>query len=241
MTNHSPQAKKPINDWLYDQTKGIVQSGPFKGMLLPVEESWGDGNLSCKLLGCYEQELHDDIEREIARLSLLPEPQIIDIGCAEGYYAVGMARRLPKASVYAVDISKTALTVTEWAAGLNGAKVTTNARPIGDIVLAPDLVIVDCEGAEVNYLGLDKWPSLAHATIIVECHGFEGNPITQTLEARFAGTHGIKNIIEGGRDPNQFVMLRGMHSLDRWLAVSEGRPCMMDWLVMRPFQFKVPQ
>ena len=56
-----------------------------------------DGDLPPKLLCCYEAELHPAIERAAAR-----NPQlIVTIGCAEGYYAVGMARVLLAARVHA--------------------------------------------------------------------------------------------------------------------------------------------
>lgn len=47
------------------------------------------------LVGSYESELHLQIEQLI-----LERPQVvIDVGCAEGYYAVGLAQRLPDATI----------------------------------------------------------------------------------------------------------------------------------------------
>jgi methylase of polypeptide subunit release factors len=51
------------------------------------------------LLGCYERELAGLVEK----LCLYPYTEIIDIGCAEGYYANGFARRHRQAFVYAFD------------------------------------------------------------------------------------------------------------------------------------------
>jgi len=50
------------------------------------------------LLGTYELELHSVIEEAIAKRF----ERIIDIGCADGYYAVGLAMRT-NATVYAFD------------------------------------------------------------------------------------------------------------------------------------------
>ena len=64
----------------------IVSDGPFKGLKYPEYISCGSAIYS-KLLGTYEAELHDFIY-SILRQDL---EILVDIGCAEGYYAVGFA------------------------------------------------------------------------------------------------------------------------------------------------------
>ena len=53
-----------------------------------------------KLLGVYERELNPYIEQACA----LNFPLIVDVGAAEGYYAVGMALRNPSARVIAFEM-----------------------------------------------------------------------------------------------------------------------------------------
>lgn len=60
--------KQAINDYIWGCTNGIVQTGPFTGMKLPVEEIWKDGNAGNKCLGTYEQELHQIVEDQISKL-----------------------------------------------------------------------------------------------------------------------------------------------------------------------------
>src|SRR4051812_19305855 len=62
-----------------------VLQGPFAGMQY-VTESYGS-QLVPKLLGSYENELHDLVEQIVAQRPKI----VIDIGAAEGYYAVGLA------------------------------------------------------------------------------------------------------------------------------------------------------
>src|SRR5581483_7157575 len=76
-----------------------VYSGPFKGMKLPP--SMFDGNFGPRLLGCYEHELHQAMERVVAERY----DTILNIGCAYGYYSVGLALRMPATEIYAFDIS----------------------------------------------------------------------------------------------------------------------------------------
>lgn len=79
----------------YIATHGnIVASGPFAGMRLHPEYS----ELP-KFLGTYEANLHPAIRRLTARRYDV----ILNIGCAEGYYAIGFARAVPGAQVQAFD------------------------------------------------------------------------------------------------------------------------------------------
>lgn len=239
MSSFERAAKEYLNTFIFKETKGLVQSGPFKGMLLLDEVSWSDGNLGTKVLGCYEQELHEAIEHEITRLAKLDRPAIIlDIGCSEGYYAVGLARMLPTAEITAVDSSEDALRITLETADANHVLlhdlITELFGPDFNVGYSPDLVICDCEGAEIDYLDLEKFPGLKQATILVECHDAGDHLVTDPLGKRFGDTHDVYIIFEGPRNPNDFEMLRPMQSLMRWLAVSEGRPTMMHWLFMRP-------
>lgn len=228
-------AKEYMTSVVLETYKGIVETGPFKGMKMLQEIAWCDGNLGTKVLGCYEQELHDFLEKEISRLKMIDRDyplNILDIGCSEGYYAVGLALRLPEAKVIAVDTSEDALKITQMAAKLNEVILYTSKDCPYDF--KPDLVISDCEGAELEYLDLEKFPGLKDATIIVECHDNQAHPyLTQTLGDRFDATHEIWVVQEGARDPNQFEVLLMFDSLMRWVAVSEGRPCTMHWLIMK--------
>jgi hypothetical protein len=98
------------------QAHGLnVLSGPFSGMVLPLDAAWGDRDLAPKILGCYESELHPAINKVISR-----KPKtVINIGCAEGYYSVGMARALPHARVFAFDQELKAQAVCGRAAATN--------------------------------------------------------------------------------------------------------------------------
>ena len=91
-----------------------VQHGPFAGMKY-VDQAV----CSCyapKLVGCYEAELHDVLERAITG----DYSTLIDVGCAEGYYAVGLACRLPNKKVYAFDLDPRARELCTEMAKLNG-------------------------------------------------------------------------------------------------------------------------
>jgi hypothetical protein len=76
-----------------------VQAGPFRGLEYP---DWGITHVDLyapKVLGSYELELHDAVETGIAS-----EPsRVLNIGAAEGHYAVGLAMRVRTTHVVAFE------------------------------------------------------------------------------------------------------------------------------------------
>lgn len=210
-------------------------AGPFRGMMLPEASSWGDGDLAPKLLGSYECELHPALERAFGR-----DPAIVvNVGCAEGYYAVGATLRLPGRPVYAFDLDEAALRVCAEAARLNGVadrirlERSCDAARLADLVDGPRraLVLLDCEGFERTLLGPDTLPALARADLIVECHDFLEPGLCERLAGLLRASHEVEIVREGGRDPAAWPILHALGTLDRFLAVCEFRPSLMRWIV----------
>src|SRR6478752_2830493 len=79
-----------------------ILGGPFAGMEYVSVAT--EGALVPRLLGSYESELHPHLQA-FAEEGL---DCVIDVGCAEGYYAVGLARMMPDVAVHAYDIDEKA-------------------------------------------------------------------------------------------------------------------------------------
>jgi hypothetical protein len=230
-----------LTNYVRTRTENTVQSGPFKGMLLHDQISWGDGDVLSKLLGAYEAELHGVIEEAVTK----PYKAVVNVGCAEGYYAIGLARRFEQATVFAFDLDEKARTSCRMAAAANRVGDRVDIRgactPENLATLIQEqgrsLLVIDCEGYELTLLEPELVPGLADCDIIVECHDFIDPAITTTLQERLSATHLVSRIDEGERNPNQYPLLRGLNSLDRWIAMSEGRPKMMNWLICKSLRF----
>ena len=215
-----------------------VQSGPFAGMALPDQGLGGDGNMLPRLLGCYEAELHLVIDEMIATSPDL----VVSIGTGDGYYPVGLARRLPGAFVHAFDVDPKSQDICRQTAALNNVsrRVSVTGQCTSDLLQAivprgrSPVLICDAEGQERELLDPRRVPALRMATLVVECHDFIDASITQTLVDRLSASHALTGVREGPRDPNLSPMLQGLDSLDRWLAVCEYRPATMHWLVAKP-------
>lgn len=216
-------------------TGGVVQAGLFSGSKLSVDDlSESERNFVPKICGFYETELAE-ILAGVARERY---SAIINIGCADGFYAIGLARINENAIVYASDTSPAAQVRCRKAAAANGLahrlKIIGQLQP-EDLETMLDqfdrcFIVSDCEGSEKLLLDPIKVPALAKADLLVECHDFLDPEITRTLTTRLTPTHVIQIIGEGGRDPNLTRLLDSQESLIRWLGVCEFRPAPMQWL-----------
>ena len=212
----------------------VVENGPFAGMQY-VEYSSGS-NFAPKLLGSYESNLHGLIEEIVGR-----DPrQIVNIGCGEGYYAVGFARRLPHTQIHAFDLDAQALLFCRTMAKKNGVEqrlVFVGACTVEDLRrLCPShpVIFCDCEGAEIDLLDPAKVPDLAHCEIVVELHDFVNPAITPTLTERFRPTHAVNVMLDTGRNPNAYPALRNIPEVYQLLAICESRPLSMSWAHLKP-------
>jgi hypothetical protein len=213
-----------------------VRSGPLQGMsYLPGLEATS-GDLVAKLLGAYEAELHPVIERWMASGAT----RVLDVGSAEGYYAVGFAHAMPDATVYAYDIDQGARARCAELAALNDATDrvviegectphTLNEHPEDGVLL-----LSDCEGYERTLLDPAIAPRLARWSILVELHEFIDAGITETLQGRFATTHDIELIDGVDRDGTAYPELADVDDRARRALLSENRPGAMRWMSLTP-------
>lgn len=225
-----------IQNTLLQQQGTIVMQGPLQGLdFLPQS---AEGCHIAKLLGCYEQPLQPFIEAAIAE----KYPTILNIGCAEGYYAVGMARRMPNTRVLAYDLNPKA---QEVCAQLAHKNQVADRVAVGGLFSPEDfapyanqrvLLMCDIEGAERELLDPALAPDLKGMDIIVESHECLIPGITQLLIDRFKATHEITLVQDDGqrqliKPPNWFINLA---HLDQLLATWEWRSGPTPWLVMKP-------
>jgi len=209
-----------------------VLDGPFAGLLY-ARQAVGSV-LVPKLLGCYEAELHD----VIAHIIRTEYASIVNAGCAEGYYAVGLAVRLPAARVYAFDTSRVARKLCQAMASANGVaeRVHVDGRcdtnQLRALPLDGALLVCDVEGHELDLLRPEQVPGLARCDVLVELHDFKSPHVTSTVLSRFQGTHEIVLISSAPRDPAEYEPLRSFRPTDQRLAIDEGRPAPQLWAFM---------
>lgn len=214
----------------------VVMQGPLAGM--DFVPSSAEGCHIAKLLGTYEQPLQPFIEQAIRK----QYSTIINIGCAEGFYAVGMARRMPNTKVFAFDLNAKAQQVCSDLAKRNNVadqvQIDGLFTPSNFAKYAESSVLLMCdiEGAEKELLIPEQTPALRYMDLIVESHECLIPGITQLLIDRFHETHQITLVNDDGqrlleKPPTWFNKLP---HLDQLLAVWEWRSGPTPWLVMSP-------
>lgn len=211
-----------------------IMAGPFAGMTYVKRST--EGALIARLLGCYEADLHPHMA------AMVDEGLdcIVDVGCAEGYYAVGLARKYPALEVHARDTSEAARAACAELARENGV---TERVIIGGEFAPRDfeafagrraLVLVDAEGAELDILRPDLSPALAGMKLIVETHDVFREGALATLVERFSPTHDIVRVDQTLQGVELPTWLKNLSHLDQVLATWEWRIRPTPWLVMRP-------
>lgn len=230
---------KHVSEIIRSQTGGRVLSGPFAGMQMAGRNPWTERDEPSRLIGCYEQELHPFIESAIAR-----NPELVmNVGSGDGYYTVGMARRLPRAKVIAFDISPQAQKATRNLAETNHVEERIEVRAACDPTYlcalakgAPkSLIISDCEGFETELFTPQTMPSFKNSDLLIECHSTPGDiEFCGRLTDIISQSHVVTLISEAGRDPNLFADLIHHSSIIRWMAVCEFRPFQMKWICATP-------
>lgn len=207
----------------------VVRAGPFRGMRYLPRLTAADTLLSHtvvpKLIGSYEVELHDALVAVFQR----KYRQIINIGSAEGYYAVGLALNLPDVPVFAFDSDSTNREVCAEMARINGVadrifiRAECTLDELASLATGESLIVCDCEGCELQILRPDLIPGLLTSDILVELHDCIDATISPTILARFAESHDVQVVTKVDRDASTYSDLSDLTRLQQNLAVSEFR------------------
>jgi hypothetical protein len=221
-------------------TGKTVVEGPFRGLQYADWRGHGSA-VFAKLLGAYEAELHPFIETVLASG---PET-VIDIGCAEGFYVVGCAWRLPTSRQIAADLSPSARELCVRMAQLNGVneRVDVIGRVTREDLLglwseSPGWLISDCEGGEAELFDPEVFSRFAGWFILIELHEFLVPGIEERLIGEASRTHAVEVVdsIDDYRRERLWPRpcLEGVPSEIRHEFYREGRPGLMRWICASP-------
>jgi hypothetical protein len=232
-----------LAEFVRKHTNSAVFSGAFKGMVLGPRFPWSNLDIASKLLGTYEQELHPFLQKSRSKRY----DAVADVGCAEGYYAVGLGTLYEEARVFAYDISQEALDVCGENAALNRIadrielKGKCDPQELKSLCARSKrpLIFCDCEGYELELFGDNATcEELSKADLVIECHDFIVSGTTGILKERFSRSHNVSVLRAGERNPNVFPFLSDLYDIVRWQAVCEHRPCVMNWIICESIQYQ---
>ena len=189
------QLRKRNSDfWLYLLLRR-VRNGPFTGLRYVGESP--SPQIGPFLLGLTEMEIWPFIHRLLAG----EFDAFINVGAAEGYYAVGMARfsRIPRVISYEGD--RLGRVLTRFMARKNGVAARLDVRGACDPELLDDTLapiarpalLIDVEGYEEELADPTRVPALRRATMIIELHEHQ-RPMADILRPRFTATHDLEEL-----------------------------------------------
>lgn len=215
-----------------------VRRGPFQGLRFPRHRL--TPSLAPKLIGSYEREIAEVIEE----LCSEEWSAIVDIGCAEGYYAVGLALRIPGTIVHAYDADPNMMRSCRETAELNGveSRIRIGSFLTSEILEKLELgrralIISDCEGHEYNIFTGDIIENLKRHDVLIELHDRTRGALTSDLIQRFRRSHipEIIRSIDDWRKPllYEYPELADIDLASRTKILAEARGDQMEWLYCR--------
>lgn len=203
------------------------------------------GSIAPKYLGLYEIELVPIFKK----LFSLPIHTIIDVGAAEGYYAVGLALKFPYARVIAFEATEEGRHLLNQVILKNkvseqievrgyctpeSLKVETSNCSNCDY----NLLVMDVEGVEEELLSLHEPSDLVNFYMLIELHDWDDPQMGDRLMNKFSSTHKVQVIEARSRKFSDlkvpsFFPLR-LYLSPSLLAFSHERPLPMRWIYFEP-------
>lgn len=218
-----------------------VAHGPFMGMKYPQFEAVCS-TIFPKLLGSYEKEIAPVIYECIREQ---PEA-IIDVGCTEGYYAVGFALACPNSKVYAFDGEPQARKLCREMASVNQVenrvRIKEACNSWRDMKVVKDdtklLIICDIEGFEKKILTKDAFTHFSSAKFLIEVHDCFDIYISSYIMNACKDSHDV-NVIRAISDLDKAIEynypeLQGYDLVSKSVLLAENRPESMKWFYLTP-------
>jgi hypothetical protein len=240
LTNAICLKRLQLNTLVFQQLGGVVKYGPLAGFTLIEDSSWGNDKCA-KLLGFYEQELLAEMVP-----SLGADKVFVDIGAADGFYAVGFVNAGHASRCIAFEATEAGRAVIEETArrldlldrvDVRGFCTEASLREaLAGLDMKDVVLLCDIEGAEFEILSDAVLSSLSGASLFVEIHDFieSGPALYLALKERAKRWFKVKEIKKAGRNPYHYAELDHLDDSEHWLVCSEGRAPDQKWLSLTP-------
>ncbi len=212
-----------------------IKTGPFKDVKYLFPQKFSIPQVA-KVLGTYESELHPYLDRLKGRFY----QTIINIGCAEGYYAGGFSNLFPQSDLvlfetiekYWKDIEKTLeLNQFKESHRIYGECTVESLRKT---ITSQTFIFCDCEGCEYKLLDPDILPGLKECDLLLELHAVTDLSTSSFsfFRDRFQQTHDIDFIPVQRFKPFPQDLKSTFSENEFYALSSEGRTRSFGWLFL---------
>ena len=239
--NEIQRAKNKVLNKIILEHGHQVAYGTFKGMKLSKNTYWSKNDIITHILGVYEKH----VLKKIIEFSKKGNYPFIDIGAADGYFAIGMAFSETFKKIYAFEIDEEGRRSLNRNIENNLCKdkvvvdIEANFETLKEIVdkNKSAVILIDIEGSEFDLLDDNLLQLLSNCYIVCELHptlsanGFEKqNMLINNAKAFFD----VSMIQRESYSPNKFSELNEFTDEERLIAFGEGRENNMNWLILEP-------
>ena len=216
----------------------IVQYGIFKNLKMNHEISWGRGDIASKIYGFYENKIQQ-------KLKDINNPILIDIGAADGFFAIGSLKSKICEFCYAFEETKKSRENLSKTAKINNVqkKLSIIGKVTKDnfFTLLPSkinfsevTILCDIEGGEFDFFSDEILATIRDSNIIIEIHKNHNKNLEIDLLERVKKYFDVSIIIDNDKNFEGVSELHALNDIDRNLICSEGRSYIGKWWHLSP-------
>ena len=237
--------KNYLNRKIIKISNSKVMSGIYKSTYLENKSHWSKFDYASKLLGFYEEQIQNLIVDVQKKNNL---KTLINIGCGDGYHALGLVKNKFFTKSICYDISLEARNILETNVKSNNlndkfiirkeANIDEIKKDLQKIKSEETLFLIDIEGAEFTLFKDEDFNFLKKSFIVIEDHNFfiKDNELKEKFYSSLHKYFNVEFIENGSRNPfviqNNF--LDQLNDDSRFLLLSEGRSQKMGWIFLSP-------
>jgi len=235
------QRRIRVANVVFQQFNGTIKYGPFKGQKLIDNPWWGTSDKASMILGVYEKEVLDFLTSDLFK----NKKSFIDVGAADGYYAIGLIKNNYFDHCYCFEMSQEGQNIIKRSADENnlsdrvsiyGTATSEFYKEIPKDNFDDSVILIDIEGAEFEILESKCLSAISNATVIIEIHNwiedFEIKYFKLLVDA--SKYFSVSFLSPAIKNMNDFDELNHLSDDNRYLICSEGRPNAMRFMVLTP-------
>ena len=216
----------------------IVKYGIFKNLKMNHEISWGRGDIASKIYGFYENKIQQ-------KLKDINNPILIDIGAADGFFAIGSLKSKICEFCYAFEETKKSRENLFKTAQINNVQnklsIIGKATKDNFFSLLPSeinfskvTILCDIEGGEFDFFSDEILKTIKYSNIIIEIHKNHNKNLEIVLLERVKKYFNVSVIIDNDKNFENVSELHTLNDIDRNLICSEGRSYIGKWWHLSP-------
>lgn len=233
------ERRQRISSEVFNRLSGQVKFGHFQGLKLDPHAAWGKMDYCSMLLGTYEKEIIDEIHNE----SHTDKKILVELGAADGFYAIGTVFNKRFIQAYCFEMTENGRNTIARNAELNAVANQITIHGYADSNFYSNLtdtnwsdvfILCDVEGAEFEIFDDDCLKAIRGSTIVIEIHHWiKDFWIKYEKLIRTAGQYfSIHTLTRTHMSFPDCPELYDMHDDNRALMLSEGRPNVMRYLLL---------